>query len=131
MLMGRMDHAMVSHNNRLYVFGGYDKNIIKAFDRDTIDSYDMSQEQWSTIKTNCPKMSSIYACLIGPKVYIVGGFSYDENKKHKDVTSYDLERGEWETVARIHSPAMSIPSCVLRLPRQMLRRCNSSSHSTV
>ena len=121
MLHQRMEHAMCSHKNKLYVIGGYSKNIIKAYDIDTVDCYDVGTDQWSSILDNSMKISSIYSCMIGSKVYMVGGFSYDDNKKRNDVLCYDVECNEWKVIAKLHNSAMCVPCCVLFLPRNILR----------
>ncbi len=121
MLQARMDHAMCCYSNKLFVMGGYDKNIIKAYDVDTVESYDIETDQWSVIHEGGPKISGIYSCLISTQVYMVGGFSYDENKKRNEVWCYNVSTNEWHCVSRIHSPAMSVPCCSLFLPRHVLR----------
>ena len=55
---------------------------------------------------------------------MVGGFTYDDNKKRKEVMSYDIENDEWHVVSRLHTPAMSVPCCALYLPRNLL--CSST-----
>ena len=121
MLQARMDHAMCCYDNKLFVIGGYDKNIIKAYDVDTVEVYDIETDQWSVVREGGPKISGIYSCLIGTKVYTVGGFSYDENKKRNEVWCYDIATNEWHCISRIHSPAMAVPCCSLFLPRHVLR----------
>ena len=117
LLKGRMDHAMCSYGKKLFVVGGYDKSIIKAFDVNTVECYDVFTNQWCTVFEGGPKVSGMSACLVGANLYMVGGFTYDENKKRNEVWCYNLERSEWQVVARIHQPALSVPCCALFLPR--------------
>ena len=124
LLQPRMDHGMCCYKDKLYVIGGYDKNIIKAYDIDSIECYDVKTNQWSLLAEGCPRLSGIASCLIGSRVYMVGGFTYDDNKKRKEVMSYDIENDEWHVVAHLHTPAMSVPCCALSLPRNLL--CSSS-----
>ena len=121
MLHPRMDHAMCAHNKRLYVIGGYDKNIVKAYDVNRVECYDTELDQWSVMYDNSPKLSGMYVCLVGMCAYTVGGFTYDENKKRNEVWCYNLETNKWHVVARMLLPAMSVPCCALYLPRHLLR----------
>ena len=119
MSQSRMDHAMSCFNNQLFVVGGYDKNIFKAFDVTTVECYNIETEQWSIVLENAPKLSSIHSCLIGHKMIMVGGFSYDDNKKKSDISCYDIKSNQWSVVTRLRSPAMSVQCCVLRLPHSL------------
>lgn len=116
LVKNRMDHAMCCYGKKIFAVGGYDKNIIKAFDVNTVECYDVITNQWCTVFENAPKISGISSCLIGCKLYVVGGFTYDENKKRSEVWSYNFDSSEWQVVARIHAPAMSVPCCALYLP---------------
>lgn len=117
----RMDHTMCSYGQRLFVVGGYDKNIIKAFDVNKIEVFDLETNQWSVVAECGPKISGIYSCQVGMFVYIVGGFSYDENKKRSEVWCYNIEVNEWKVIAKLVSPTMSVPCCALYLPANILR----------
>lgn len=121
MLHPRMDHAMCSYKNKLYVMGGYDKNIVKAYDINRVECYDIEVDQWNVVFENSPKISGMYTCLVGPVAYMAGGFTYDENKKRSEVWCYDFETNKWHVIARLLIPAMSLPCCALFLPRHMLR----------
>ena len=117
----RMDHTMCSAGNKLYAIGGYDKNIIKAFDINKIECYDTDTSQWSIVMECAPKISGIYSCQVGALVYIVGGFSYDENKKRSEVWCYNIETNEWQVIAKLVAPTMSVPCAALYLPCHVLR----------
>ncbi|KAK2181904.1 hypothetical protein NP493_370g06016 [Ridgeia piscesae] len=120
MMMARMDHAMCCHDNRLYVLGGYDKNIIKAFDVNTVEAYDTETDQWSVVHENSPKISGVHCSMVAALVYLVGGFTYDENKKRDDVFCYNIETNKWKVVTKMTTPAMSVASCTLYIPRHVL-----------
>lgn len=115
LLQARMEHAMCAHGDRLYVFGGYSKNIIRAYDVNTVESYHADTDQWTIVVDNAPKISGIHCCVVDTDVYIAAGFTYDENKKQREVWAFSLTRNEWRVVARLPSPAMAIPICALSL----------------
>ena len=120
----RMDHTMCSYAGKIYAIGGYDKNIIKAFDVNKVECFDLETNQWSIIQEVAPKFSGIYSCQVGANVYVVGGFSYDENKKRSEMWCYNVESAKWHVVSRLVAPTMSVPCCALYLPRQLLRDLN-------
>ena len=126
MSSARMDHTVCSYANRLFVIGGYDKDIIKAYDISTVECYEIECDQWTVVCENTPKISGINSCLIDHHVYMVGGFSYDENKKRSEIRCYNIKTNEWHVVGRIHSPAMAVPCCALYMPSDILREITMS-----
>ena len=121
MVFPRMDHAMAYHKNHIWVFGGYNKNIVKAFDINKVECYNIEMNQWTIVHENTPKISGISSCSVGNLLYIVGGFSYDENKKKSDIWCYNIETNEWQVIAKLMAPAMSVPCCVLYMPRKIIQ----------
>lgn len=121
MKRGRVDHSAVIYNNKIFAMGGYDKNMIKAYDINTVECYDIETNQWCTVFEGSPKISGINACLVGSAVYMIGGFSYDENTKRNEIWCYNLEKHDWHVVSRISSPAITVPCCALYFPQQMIR----------
>ncbi|CAH1794402.1 unnamed protein product [Owenia fusiformis] len=119
MLQCRMDHGMCTYQDQLYVIAGYGKNLFKAYDVPNIEVYNIELNQWTIISQNSPKTSSINAVLIETKVYLVGGFSYDDNQKRSDVLCYNIDTNEWDIVAKISAPAMSVPCTAIRLPKNI------------
>ena len=97
----RMDHAMCCNRNKLYVIGGYDKNIVRAFDVATTEIFDIDTNQWSSLSDTAPKLSGVFSCQVGKLVYVAGGFSYDENKKRSEVWCFNVELNEWTVIARL------------------------------
>ena len=120
MNQGRMDHSMCCYREELYVVGGYDKNIFKACDLNTVECYNIITEQWHVVAQNTPKLSAIHSSLVDTKLYIVGGFSYDENKKRNEVICFDVRTRKWEVVAKMNTPAMSVAMCALKIPYGMV-----------
>ena len=112
----RMDHFMCCSKQKLYVIGGYDKNIARAFDVATIEVFDVETSQWTSLSDPAPKLSGVESCQVGKCVYVAGGFSYDENRKRSEVWCYDVDTGEWTIIARLFAPNMSLPCCALFLP---------------
>ena len=115
LLQARMEHAMCAFENKLYVFGGYSKNIIRAYDVNTVEAYNVDTAQWTVVVENTPKISGIHCCLVDTDIYIAAGFTYDENKKTREVWTFSLTKNEWRTVARLSTPVMAIPICALYL----------------
>lgn len=122
MLYSRMDHTIACYGNRIWAIGGYNKNIVKAIDVSKVECFDIETNQWSIVCDKSPKLSGITACPVGNKVYIVGGFSYDENRKKSDVWCFHVEAAEWFVVTKLLTPAMSVPCCAIYLPRVMLQQ---------
>ena len=126
MKRGRVDHTAAFHKNKIYALGGYDKNMIKAYDVNTVECYDIETNQWCTVFEGSPKLSGISGCLFGPKVYVIGGFSYDENAKRNEVWCYNLDNNDWHVITRITSPAITVPCCALYFPQRMVKDLTSA-----
>ncbi|XP_066285737.1 kelch-like protein 24 [Branchiostoma lanceolatum] len=62
---------------KIYVFGGspyvYDGDDVRENETDALQVYDPLQNEWTYDSVLSLKMTSIQACTVGSKIYIVGG----------------------------------------------------------
>jgi N-acetylneuraminic acid mutarotase len=88
----------VCYNGEIYLFGGYYSNILGEKVRyDVVEAYNPVTDTWRFV-TNMPKVIELPAiAIVGHRVYVTGGYSYDEDRMLNDVMVYDFQTGEWIT----------------------------------
>ncbi|XP_066284084.1 kelch-like protein 24 [Branchiostoma lanceolatum] len=81
---------------KIYVFGGqpyvYDGDDLRENETDAIQCYDPSQNEWAINMRLPVKMSSVKACTVNSKIYIVGG-------KLECVLCFDPEQESFKVLA--------------------------------
>jgi N-acetylneuraminic acid mutarotase len=90
-----------SWNGKLYVLGGFYQNYITA-----IEEYDPGTNTWKNIGQAPVARSNGAACIIGDKLYCLGGGTYDSIKNSniavKTINIFDLSTGEWTPGPPMH-----------------------------
>lgn len=93
----RVDHAMVSVNDKIYVIGG------TGPDADRIYVYDIVKDSWSTLPGPMPNVRKGFGVAVdGSKVYLVGGVTMDGALSSR-VDIFDTQTEKW-------SRGVSIPT---------------------
>ena len=70
----RRSHRCVFYNNRIYIVGGYDKQLMK-FTRKVV-KYDMLARQWVSCAQIPYATVGAAVCSAEGKLYVIGGCSY-------------------------------------------------------
>ncbi|XP_014663237.1 PREDICTED: kelch-like protein 5 [Priapulus caudatus] len=83
----------------LYAVGGYDTPTSNATSNrfDSVERYDPKTDVWTTVARISPPRDSIGVCLMGEKLFAVGG--YDGQAFLNTVECYDPQNNEWVQVA--------------------------------
>jgi hypothetical protein len=98
---GRYDGAAVYYNNRYYVIGG---RVASGESVGTVEAYNLNTGIWENLPPLQEARSGNTACVIGGKIYVIGGGYYPGNESASTlVTSaevYNPDTGTWSyTVA--------------------------------
>lgn len=89
----------ISYNGELYLFGGNysyegqaEPNIY-----DVVEAYDISSDSWRVVTNTPKKLRSPAVAKVNNKVYLMGGYSVDEEQMSQDVMVFNLQTEQWDT----------------------------------
>lgn len=89
----RRSHCAVRHENKMYVFGGFDG---VGFSESEMHCFDFTKEKWSVVKTRGTRPSArsrARMVVYHNKLAVIGGWN---KKKHfNDWFEFNLESGKW------------------------------------
>ena len=97
----RFDHAVVYDGDYVYAIGG---RVASGESVRTVEAYDMNAGIWRNLPPMQDMRSGHVACLVGGKVYVIGGGYYPPNESDYTVVEtaevYNPDTGTWSyTVA--------------------------------
>ncbi|XP_067889035.1 kelch-like protein 1 isoform X2 [Heterodontus francisci] len=86
----------------LYAVGGHDAPASNHCSRlsDCVERYDPKTDTWTTIASVSVPRDAVGVCLLGDKLYAVGG--YDGQTYLNTMESYDPQTNEWTQVASLN-----------------------------
>ncbi|QUI20895.1 hypothetical protein HZI73_00590 [Vallitalea pronyensis] len=90
----RLQPAVVAHENKIYVIGGYNQTDQEL---GTIDVYDLTHDTWSNITPMPTKRSGAASIVQHNKIYVLGGYN-QEAKSLDTVEVYDIATQSWTTI---------------------------------
>jgi N-acetylneuraminic acid mutarotase len=97
----RLDHtSAVSHDDRIYVIGGFLAN------KETTDKalvYDPSEDEWSEIKPLPSPRAGLTAEIINGTIYAIGGLDKDHHPVNTN-EAYDIATDTWTEKASMPGP---------------------------
>ena len=113
--VARFESGSASIGGKLYVFGGYDKNIL-AFTRS--DVYDPAADRWSRIADMPQAITHAGVATDGPLVYFAGGFVGERSFEiTANVWRYDTRNNTWSAATPL--PAARAAGGLVRVGRTL------------
>ena len=102
--------------SRLFLFGGatIDPNGNVACIRQ-VDCYHPSSDTWSSVNTLNEPRAEAGGAILGGKLYIIGGYSWDKELRLASAECYDIELNTWQEVKEIPAPLTGIACCPLTI----------------
>ncbi|XP_055975259.1 kelch-like protein 26 [Sorex fumeus] len=113
----RVLHAMVGAGGRLYALGGRMDHVDRCFDVLAVEYYVPETDQWTSVSPMRAGQSEAGCCLLGPKIYIVGGYNWRLNNVTGLVQVYNTETDEWERDLHFPESFAGIACAPVLLPR--------------
>uniref|UniRef100_A0AAY4CY57 BTB domain-containing protein n=1 Tax=Denticeps clupeoides TaxID=299321 RepID=A0AAY4CY57_9TELE len=92
----RVLHAMIDVNDRVYALGGRMDHVDRCFDVLAVEYYVPDSDQWTTVSPMRVGQSEAGCCLLGQKIYVIGGYNWHLNNVTSIVQVYNTEADEWE-----------------------------------
>ena len=113
--VARFESASASIGGKLYVFGGYDKNIL-AMSRS--DVYDPATDRWSPLSPMPRAVTHAGVAQDGAVVYFAGGFVGERSfVTTSDVWKYDARTNTWSAFTPL--PERRAAGGLVRLGREL------------
>lgn len=107
-------HCMCTVGDRLYVIGG--NHFRGTSDYDDVLSceyYLPSLDLWTTISPMLRGQSDVGVAVFESKIYVVGGYSWNNRCMVEIVQKYDPEKDEWHKVFDLPESLGGIRACTL------------------
>ncbi|XP_036030610.1 kelch-like protein 13 isoform X3 [Onychomys torridus] len=107
-------HCMCTVGDRLYVIGG--NHFRGTSDYDDVLSceyYSPIHDQWTPIASMLRGQSDVGVAVFENKIYVVGGYSWNNRCMVEIVQKYDPEKDEWHKVFDLPESLGGIRACTL------------------
>lgn len=115
----RVLHAMVGAGGRLYALGGRMDHVDRCFDVLAAEYYAPDADQWTSVSPMRAGQSEAGCCLLGAKIYLVGGYNWRLNNVTGLVQVYNTETDEWERDLHFPESYAGIACAPVLLPRAL------------
>ncbi|MGH0127112.1 UNVERIFIED_CONTAM: hypothetical protein FKN15_052662 [Acipenser sinensis] len=114
-------HNMTSVGDKIYVMGGVlltsaDGQRRSYSDVKVTECYCPLSDQWTELSPLPVGHSQHGAAALGNKIYIMGGFSWEEERFLSTVHVYSCETDTWSTGPELPRPLVGLSSGTLTLP---------------
>ncbi|XP_013416498.1 kelch-like protein diablo [Lingula anatina] len=82
-----------------------------------IERYTPVTDTWCTLSSMQEPRAEAGCALLGSKIYVVGGYSWNRGARLSSVEVYDIDKDTWSPAASIHTPYTGISCGALTLYR--------------
>ena len=112
LLESRFFAQLVAVNKSLYLLGGATLDASGVtFGVNSIQSYCPTSDAWTTLDCKLESRAEAGCAVLGNKIYIVGGFSWDIKERLKSAEVYDVQTDTLEIIGEIATPLTGIGCC--------------------
>ncbi|XP_035192399.1 kelch-like protein 36 isoform X1 [Oxyura jamaicensis] len=117
MITARGWHSMCTLQDSIYSIGGSDDNIetMARFDILSVESYSPQCNQWTRVAPLLQANSESGVAVWEGKIYILGGYSWEETVFSKTVQVYDKEKNKWYKGTDLPKAIAGVSACVCAL----------------
>ncbi|XP_027502870.1 kelch-like protein 36 [Corapipo altera] len=117
MITARGWHSMCTLQDNIYSIGGSDDNIetMARFDILSVESYSPQCNQWTRVAPLLQANSESGVAVWDGKIYILGGYSWEEAVFSKTVQVYDKEKNKWCKGTDLPKAIAGVSACVCAL----------------
>ncbi|XP_028941887.1 kelch-like protein 36 isoform X2 [Antrostomus carolinensis] len=117
MITARGWHSMCTLQDNIYSIGGSDDNIetMARFDILSVESYSPQCNQWTRVAPLLQANSESGVAVWEGKIYILGGYSWEETVFSKTVQVYDKEKNKWYKGTDLPKAIAGVSACVCAL----------------
>ncbi|XP_028666002.1 kelch-like protein 36 [Erpetoichthys calabaricus] len=107
MITARGWHSMCTLNEHIYAIGGSDDRVdtMERFDILDVECFSPQCNQWTRVAPLFQANSESGVAVLADKIYILGGYSWENTVFSKVVQIYDLEKKKW-------TRGTDLPKCI-------------------
>ncbi|XP_038610712.1 kelch-like protein 36 [Tachyglossus aculeatus] len=133
MITARGWHSMCSWGDSIYSIGGSDDNIesMERFDILSVESYSPQCNQWTRCAPLLQANSESGVAVWEGKIYILGGYSWENTTFSKTVQIYDPEKNKWCRGTDLPKAIAGVSACVCALkprPEEKKKKIKTKKH---
>ncbi|KAG8513143.1 Kelch-like protein 36 [Galemys pyrenaicus] len=110
-------HSMCSLDDRIYSIGGSDDSIesMERFDVLGVEAYSPQCNQWTRVAPLLHANSESGVAVWEGRIYILGGYSWENTAFSKTVQVYDREKDKWSKGTDLPKAIAGVSACVCAL----------------
>lgn len=82
-----------------------------------IERYNPRTDTWTALKPMSVPRAEAGSCVLGKRIYVIGGYSWDTKRYLQSVECYDTEEDEWNELETFPRAYTGIACCALTLHR--------------
>ncbi|KAF6077922.1 kelch like family member 36 [Phyllostomus discolor] len=110
-------HSMCSLEDRIYCIGGSDDSVesMERFDVLGVEAYSPQCNQWTRVAPLLHANSESGVAVWQGRIYILGGYSWENTAFSKTVQVYDREKDKWSKGTDLPKAIAGVSACVCAL----------------
>lgn len=114
-------HSMCSLDERIYCIGGSDDSVesMERFDVLGVEAYSPQCDQWSRVAPLLLANSESGVAVWQDRIYILGGYSWENSTFSKAVQVYDHQTDRWSRGTDLPKAIAGVSACVCALRPQL------------
>ncbi|XP_075045464.1 kelch-like protein 36 [Mixophyes fleayi] len=114
MITARGWHSMCTLDDSIYSIGGSDDNLesMERFDILSVECYSPQCDQWTRIAPLIQPNSESGVAVLDNKIYILGGYSWENTLFSRTVQIYDKEKKKWVKGMDLPKTVAGVSACV-------------------
>ncbi|XP_043937402.1 kelch-like protein 36 [Protopterus annectens] len=107
-------HSMCTLDDSIYTIGGSDDHIdsMERFDILSVECYSPQCNQWTTVAPLLQANSESGVAVLEGKIYILGGYSWENTVFSKTVQIYDKEKNKWFRGIDLPKTIAGVSACI-------------------
>ncbi|XP_042196266.1 kelch-like protein 36 [Callorhinchus milii] len=117
MITSRGWHSMCTLGDHIYAIGGSDDHIesMERFDILRVECYSPHCNQWTRVSPLLQPNSESGVAVLNKKIYILGGYSWENTVFSKAVQVYDREKNKWFRDSDLPKAIAGVSACTCLL----------------
>ncbi|MGH0123688.1 UNVERIFIED_CONTAM: hypothetical protein FKN15_028919 [Acipenser sinensis] len=131
MIKGRGWHSMCTLQEHIYAIGGSDDHVetMERFDILSVECFSPQCNQWTRVAPLFQATSDSGVAVLGGKIYILGGYSWENTVFSKMVQVYDLETKKWTRGVDLPKCIAGVSACICTVkPRSPEKKLKMKGH---
>uniref|UniRef100_A0A8C5QLL1 Kelch-like protein 36 n=1 Tax=Leptobrachium leishanense TaxID=445787 RepID=A0A8C5QLL1_9ANUR len=132
MITARGWHSMCTLEDSIYSIGGSDDNLesMERFDILSVECYSPQCNQWTRVAPLLQPNSESGVAVMDDKIYILGGYSWENTSFARTVQVYDKEKKKWLKGIDLPKAIAGVSACVctLKTGEERIKKTKTKRH---